>query len=212
MPLIKQNKFNITPEAVKLIGLSICAVFTLACFILFGFYYHSYIQSQEKFKRENSRLVALEEDVQNLKELLKSSKGEREKLEVLLFTDRDIATFLDQIGDFAKKSQVKIAEMRAQKMVEVRPPEEISGNPPSANRDFAQGKEEKGPTLTFMPINMNIEGKFEWIIDFLFSLEKYRQLLTLSNVDIMRSKYPLINCKFILRLYSLKQIEEITKK
>lgn len=212
MPLIKQNKLNITPEAVKLIGISICVVFTLACFILFGFYYHSYIQGQKKFKQKNSRLVVLEEDVQNLKELLESYKSEREKLEVLLFTDRDIATFLGQIGDFAKKSQVKIAEMRAQKMTEVKPPEELSGNLPPVNRDFARKKEEKGPTLTFMPINMNIEGRFEWIIDFLFSLEKYRQLLTLSNVDIMRSKYPLINCKFILRLYSLKQVEEIAKK
>ena len=205
-------KVNISPEIIKPIGISICAIFTAICLMLFGFYYQSYSQGQKRFKQKNSRLVALEKDVQNLKELLKGYKVEREKLETLLFSDRDIATFLDEIGGFAKKARVNIVDMRAQRMAVVQPPEEIARSLPPVNRDFAQKKEEKGPTLTFMPINMNIEGRFEWLIDFLFSLEKYRQLLTLSNVDIMRSKYPLVNCKFTLRLYSLKQIEEMLIK
>lgn len=212
MQLIKQNKLNITAEAVKIIGISICAGFTLICFWLFGFYYHSYSTAQKRFRQKNSRLVTLEKDAQNLKELLKGYKEEKEKLQALLFSDRDIATFLDQIGNFAKKARLKIVDMRAQRITKVEPPEEVSRGLPPIKSDFAQKKEEKGPILTFMPINMNIEGRFEWLIDFLFSLEEYRQLLTLSNVEITRSSYPLINCKFTLRLYSLREMEEIAKK
>lgn len=205
---MRKDKFKV----IKIVGVSICAGFTLLCLILFGFYGYNYSKDLKKLAQKNSRQVALEKDVENLKTLLQRYKEERKELETLLFSDKDIAEFLDKMGEFTKKSQVKIVDMRTQKFSVVKPPEEISRGLPLSKKDSAKKKEEAGASLAFLPINMTVESSFSRLIDFLLSLEKYRQLLTLSNVSIKRTaNYPLLNCKFVLRLYSLKQIEELVK-
>ena len=150
----------------------------------------------------------MERDIQGLKESVQRFKQERQRLEALLFTDRDIATFLDQIAGFATKAQIKITDMQTQRVQEVKPPEEIKPTLQAPQ----QKKETAGPQFAALPINMTVEAPFERIVVFLLSLEKSRQLLTLSNVSIKRGIYPLLACRFTLRLYSLKRLEEIYKK
>lgn len=209
---MQKNKPNISPRTIKVIGVSICAIFSLILLTLVIFNYQRYAQAKKRFAEENSRLLALEEDARELKKFIRYYQEERERFGGLLFSDKDIAAFIDKIADFARRAQVKITEMKAQRFQNIRPPDEISGA--LAVKRTASGEKKEGPDLHLaaLPINMTIEGKFARISEFLFSLEQYRQLLTLSNVSIKRVKYPILTCKFTLRLYSLRRLEEITGK
>lgn len=205
------DSLNIGYRDIKIIGFVICAIFSLGCAALFGISYSSYLKSQGRFKQKENHLVSLKEDKSNLQELIKEYKEERGRLASLLFSEKDIATFLDNMEAFATKSQVRILEMRAKRLTSVAPPPEISANLPPVRRDFMQGEEKEGPSLVFMPIDMTVEAKFFDLINFLLSLEKYRQLLTVSNVTMERRVYPSLSCRFTLKLYSLKQIEELIR-
>lgn len=207
------NRLRISSKTVTLIWIYICIIFSLACTALVGFHYRNYSEVQKKFTRENNKLWALERDSQHLQRLIQNYKDERMRLEAMLFADKDIATFLDMISDFAKSSNIRIVDMKAQKISVVKPQTEIVSDTAIMSNKETLGKKKKetGLGLTSIPIKIAIEGNFERTVEFLLSLEKYRQLLTLSNVNIRRGKYPLLNCNFTLRLYSLKQMEEIVK-
>lgn len=208
-----RDKSNITAEGIKSIGVFTCVIFTLICGGLSFFCYYGYSESKREFEQKNNRLLALEADLKGLKQLIRTYKEEREELEVLVFSDKDIATFLSRIADFAKGARVRVVDMKAQRLSAVKLPEEMSANIALARKDgLDKENKETGPSLAFMPIKMSIEGEFEPIVAFLFSLENYRQLLSLSDVGIKREKYPILNCDFTLRLYSLKQLEEILKQ
>lgn len=207
-----KSELDILPKNVKRIGFLICLISSLILIILLGFNYQQYFQAQKRFKEKNARLLTLEKDVQGLKESIERSKQERKRLATLLFTDRDIAAFLDKIAEFDKKAQIKITDMQTQRIQQVTASQQqVQQTRPSLS-PAAQKKEEIGPQLAALPINMAVEAPFERLVSFLISLEKSRQLLTVSNVSIKRGAYPLLTCRFTLRLYSLKTLEEIYKQ
>jgi hypothetical protein len=205
-------KFSVSLKAIRIIGISICVGFTIVAVFLIAFHYHTYTTLKKRFEQKNYRLTNLEGDIRKLNTLLANYKEEREQLEPLLFSDKDIASFLDKISDFAKTAKIKIVDMKTQRFSAIALPPEIKASVSAKEKEkLAKGAQEKaGPELVFIPINMVIEAPFERIFDFLISLEQYRQLLTLSNVGIRLGAYPLLNCHFTLRLYSLRQLEEIT--
>jgi len=57
-----------------------------------------------------------------------------------------------------------------------------------------------------MPIDIKVAGEFEPLVDFLIYLEKHRQLITLSDVEIRVRRYPLLECSFILKIYSMQEL------
>ena len=69
-------------------------------------------------------------------------------------------------------------------------------------------------TLAAMPIDIKLEGTYSDFIDFLWQLEDFKQLLTISDVEIvMREReYPALKCAFTLKIYSLKSLEEIDSR
>lgn len=208
---MSKNKLNISPKSAIISSISICAVFTLVLVWLANSSYQNYVKTEKKLAQTNSYLISLEKDAKDLEKLLQKYKAERKHLEEILFDDKDIAAFLNKIGDFAKSSQIKITEMRAQRFENVKIPQELEAGLNPIQKEAMKKKQLANPQLAALPIKMSIEARFDRIIDFLLSLEKYRQLLTLSNVSIRRGSYPLLTCDFTLRLYSLKKLEEILK-
>ncbi len=204
-----KSKSDLSPKTLKMRAVLICAAVTLILIIILASNYQKYSRVQKRFKQKNSQLLALEIDIKGLKESVQRFKQERQRLEVLLFSDKDIATFLTHIAEFARKAQIRIVDMQTQKIQEVKPPEAVK---PAISQAPQDKKEEVGPQFAALPITMNIEAPFERIVNFLISLEKTRQLLTLSNVSLKRGIYPLLTCKVTLRLYSLKKLEEIYNK
>ena len=205
------NRFNISTNSVRFIGILICIVSTLIFLFLIGFSYSRYSNEKGQLKQSQAQLLNAQEDMQNLEELLRGYKQERERFSKLLFSDRDIATFLEEFGDFAKKAKVKIMDMKVLGFKEVSlwdEAEKVSVR----YRFSTEDKEEGGPTLRAMPINVIVQGNFNHIVNFLLFLERYRQLLTLSNVRIELRTYPMLECGFTLSLYSLKQLEEIERQ
>jgi len=204
------NRFNISTNSVRFIGILICIVSTLIFLFLIGFSYSRYSNQKGQLKQSQAQLLNAQEDMQNLEELLRGYKQERERFSKLLFSDRDIATFLEEFGDFAKKAQVKIMDMKVQGFREVSLWDEAEKSSLRYRQSSYTGKKEnEGVSLRAMLINVVVQGNFNHIMDFLLFLERYRQLLTLSNVRIQRRTYPVLECGFNLSLYSLKQLEEI---
>jgi Tfp pilus assembly protein PilO len=215
---MQTTKINISIKKAKRIWIIIYAASALICFAFVGVQYQLNYWNQITYYREVARLRDLEKEAQDFQALIQRYKDERERLATILFTEKDIAAFLNKISDFAKDSQVRIITMDAQKMrvVKLVQDKDLDNESVRMSRPFSANKiqdRETGPSLVFMPIDLSIEGRFGWIIQFLTSLEKYRQLLTLTNVSIRRQEaaYPLLNCKFVLRLYALEQMEEFLK-
>lgn len=209
---MKKNRLNISVRAIRWTGISVCVVFSLAFATVVGFNCFKYSEAEKQFKQKQAHFIKLEKDAQNLKELLKGYREERERFSKLLFSDRDIATFLEEFGDFAKKAEVKIVDMKVRKFQNVRVTEVVEEVSPRFKRDVSKENQQDAISLSSMPINVVTEGNFEHIFNFLIFLETYRQLLTLSDVSIKCLKYPLLECAFTLRLYGLKTAGEIEKQ
>ena len=204
------NRFDISTSSVKLMAISFCVAFSIIFIVLIGFSYNRYLNEKRQLKQRESDLLQSRKDMQNLEELLRDYKEERGRFSKILFSDRDIATFLEEFGEFAKKAEVKIQDMKVQGFREVSLWDEAEKSSLRYRQSSYTGKKEnEGVSLRAMLINVVVQGNFNHIMDFLLFLERYRQLLTLSNVRIQRRTYPVLECGFNLSLYSLKQLEEI---
>ena len=207
---MKEGKINISTKTIRLTGIVFCIVFGLTFGFLAVFTYSREFDAQGQLKQKQAYLLRLEDDVRDFRKVLRNYKEEIEQFSQILFSDRDIANFLEEFGKFAQEAEVKITDMKVQRFQSVIPMEKRAGT--SAQTSSSRKKQEEGLSLFSMPIKVVVQGNFEHIVDFLLFLEKYHQLLTLSNVNIKRRTYPLLECMFTLRLYSLKQLEEISKK
>jgi Tfp pilus assembly protein PilO len=171
----------------------------------------SYIQfskAEKQLRQKKNYISNLEQDMRNLKEIIRKYQEERDRFSKLLFTDRDVATFLEEFGRFAEEAKVKIIDMKVQSFQKVKPEEEFL---PTKRPTKKTEEDKESLYLCSMPIVVNIVGSFEQITHFLFILETYRQLLTISNINIKTKKYPELTCTFTLRLYSLKKLAELKK-
>ncbi len=66
-------------------------------------------------------------------------------------------------------------------------------------------------TLAAMPINVKISGPYVSIVNFYRHLENFKQLISISNIEIAAANntYPVLSCDFTLKIYSLKTLEEL---
>jgi Tfp pilus assembly protein PilO len=68
-------------------------------------------------------------------------------------------------------------------------------------------------TLSAMPIQVRVKGGFASFVQFLDHLQDYKQLLNIANVEIQSTTdYPLLDCQFTIRIYSLKTLAELKRK
>jgi len=209
---MKIDKLKLSRRLIRFISLLSCSIFSLIFLFLAGFSYIHYSEVKRQFKKREAYLSNLEEDVKNLKKIIGEYEEEKARFAKLLFSDRDIATFLEEFGGFANRANIKIVDMKVQSFEGVKPEEKTEGVSLRLKKAESKKKEEKGSSLYSLPIKVIVEGNFSAIVDFLLSLEKYRQLLTISNVSIRNKLYPKLSCSFLLRLYSLKELEELKKK
>jgi len=163
----------------------------------------------------------LSTEVESTRRSLDHLKTEQEEFKKLLFNDRDVPAFLDGLSHSAAKTAVHIVDMKTQRFSQIAVPKELdTANSAERRRAYEYTDDERkiDPkvefknmlTLAAMPIHIKVHGSFRNIINFLDSIENERQLLTVSNVEIVRNMdYPQLNCEFILKIYSLKQLEDI---
>ncbi|MBP7215779.1 MAG: hypothetical protein KBA46_00670 [Candidatus Omnitrophica bacterium] len=198
---LKIKNLEVSPDQAKVIGIAVCAGVSILVLVLIGFNIISYSQIENRFRGKRIQLEALENDAKNLNKLVEKYTTEREKLEAMLFSEQDIAMFLDKVSELSKKYKIKIEDLKAQSFVEV-PLEDAAAktNPPP--RKDSGTEEEK---LAFMPIKMTVISDFFNLTKFLIDLEQPNQLMTLTDINVNRTKYPLLKCTFTLKLYGLKK-------
>ena len=211
--MMKINKPKVSLKMLKAGAASLCIIVTFLLGLLGVFNYYRYDEILRRTVKNNTRLSMLEKDAKELGDFIQRFREERDRFAKVLFSDKDISSFLDKIAEFANKTEVTVMSMKTQRFQDVKIPEEdIVGKAYLVGKkDFKNEEEAKKLTLASLPMDMVIEGEFDRAIDFLLSLEKYRQLLTLTNVEIKRRTYPVLVCSFTLRIYSLKQLDEIVK-
>ncbi|OPX30939.1 MAG: hypothetical protein B1H08_00210 [Candidatus Omnitrophica bacterium 4484_171] len=193
---------------IKITALAGCAVITVIYGILVSLPVFKCKKYQNRISAGQYETMRLRNDENNYRDFIIKYRTQKKELEGILFNDRDVSSFLEEISLIARKSHIKISEMKTRKFKKVEPKNSTSGNSYSGNKPSGN-KEDKPLFLAAMPIDIRIEGRFSSIVNFLVFLEGYRQLITLSNVEIRIKKYPLLRCKFTLRLYSLKSGSEL---
>ncbi len=180
--------------------------------------YYSYLKEEKVLKREKQQLMVLRENIAQAKNDLQDFEAEKKRLEGVLFNERDIPTFLDEVSKNAKQESVHIVSMRTKRFHQVQLPKDVKKrrnhvlNSKNKNKDEALKKIEKLErivTLSALPIDIKLKGKFSSLVGFLNRLEAHKQLTNVSDVQIDRGRdYPQIECRFTLRIYSLKSLSE----
>jgi len=185
--------------------------------------YYAYKETLQNLRFQKTQLLALQQDLDMTTNSIEQIKKEQERFKEILFEERDVPAFLDGISGSAQKSLVYIMEMKTQQFNQVPVPKSISDsnmrpgqasqgaqNQAGYNSRDEQAKLSDMLTLASMPIHFKIHGTFNAIVNFLGSIENYRQLLTVSNVEISTDQnYPQLICEFTMDIYSLKKFRDI---
>jgi len=191
------NKYS--SKKFKILAGGVCIIFTLAGLGVVYFFFAKYQDSIKKLSLHRQKVKALAEELENLDELLAKYKKDKQHFEGILFKDKDIPLFLEGVSALSKRFNIKIRDIKTQPTRRVEAEEEIS------RRGMTKKTQEKEkPTLLFTPLSLRVKGRFANLVDFLLALERYRQLLSLTEVKIKTRKYPLLECSFSLNLYSLR--------
>lgn len=211
-----------TIQKIRLIAVVVCGLVTLSFAALTGQRYYTSREALAKLRVEEDRLARLKVDIEETKNSIERFKKEQEEFKKLLFDERDVPAFLDGISDSAATSSVYVIDMKTQQFTEVQVPKEMADSKKIARvrvyEDFEKNSSAADRkvqlkdmlTLAAMPIRIKVEGTFESIANFLNSIEGYKQLLTVSNVEITeRNSYPQLTCDFTLRIYSIKRLGDI---
>ena len=209
-------KNKLTIERVKILAFISCGGITLLlCFFALGSIF-SYHTKGERIKRNQSYLSRLNKDLGNVEKFVSDYKKERKEFQAVLFEKEDIASFLDMVSQFAKKTNIKVVDIKTKRFEKVKPLEKEKkkekkrkeerklSSAKKVKKAFVR-KSKKQALLLFMPVEGKIEGNYTSIADFLFFLESYKQLVSLTDVEIKVKKYPVLACTFCLRIYSLEE-------
>lgn len=214
-------------KLINSLAVTLCVLVTIGLLAWGGNNYYKYREALEvKLQKEQER-ETLKKEIIQLNKSIELYAKETDNFAKLLFNERDVPAFLDGIAKSAKDSKVNILQMKTQKFQEVKVPDELSASASNASKLGAAAAKKTNPannpdappdfkkilTLSAMPIHMEVEGEFESLVTFLGELEAYRQLLTVTNVEIdVQRDYPILRCKFTLRIYSLKSLEDLKEK
>lgn len=180
-----------------------------------------YFDAKNRFELKQNELKQVQDEVVQIKNKIALYEQEKKEFEEYLFKEQDIPAFLDDISRMAKETSVNITDMKTKSFSAVQSAASLETNRAKArviqnkkNKQQEQLSEEKQLkqmlTLAAMPINMKIEGEFEALLKFFNSIEGFKQLVTVNEVDIVAGKeYPVLKCEYTLKIYSLKTLSEI---
>jgi Tfp pilus assembly protein PilO len=202
---------------VKILGFMVAALITLAIGGWAVQQYYSYQETKKLWSYKTTELANQKAEIAEIEQSLKAYEEEQLEFSKLLFQERDIPAFLDEISKFAKESEVVLADMKTQKFVQVEVPKDLSdtrlGKPREGNytaEQLEQLEETRIWTLAAMPIQIKVLGNFASLVKFLDQLQDYTQLLNISDIKISYTmNYPTLECNFTLKIYSIKTLEEL---
>lgn len=180
-------------------------------------------EAKKSWAAKNRELETLKAKIKLVSEEIGKYEKEKADFQQFLFAEQDVPTFLDSISEYARKTKVNIQDMKTKRFQSVVLPKEISESQSrlsamkAAKAEAAavdsQSRLKRILTLAGMPINIRVEGTFANLVEFLGYLDDFKQLLTITNVEIAVTKnYPVLRCKFTLTIYSLKTIDELEYK
>jgi Tfp pilus assembly protein PilO len=205
----------VSARQIQGISVVVCVLIIIVGFLFFGYSYRRFAVTRAEYTKLQWTLAQRLRAYKNLETLISKFEEEKQRFETFLFTDRDVATFLDEFSQFAKESKIEIFRIRAQKQRPVPEAETRQKLPATMKRrgQSRQEQEEEPIGLLMLPMQIGIRGDFLSTVQFLIKLEQYRQLLTVSDVkiEISREGYPFLDTNFLLRLYSISSFE-IEKK
>lgn len=170
-----------------------------------------------KLDRSNMELEAKERFARELRTLIKQYSQDLKLAKEYIFTDKDIATFLENFSDFAKQANMTLVSIK-RSAVRKAPVSEQSektlqelreGKNSKKGRDKASSagdKKDEMPGLLMQPMKVTVIGEYRDLINFLVSLEEYKQLLTINDIsiDVSRLGYPLLRASFTIYLYTMQ--------
>lgn len=166
------------------------------------------------------QLAKIKSEVAEIERLMVFYKKEKSDFQQYLFQEKDIPGFLDGLSGFAQSAGINIVDVKTNKFQEVKIPDSLQEGTSQMIKN-AQNSSDKTPlttaelnkmlTLSAMPINIKISGSYESIVNFYRHLENFKQLISISNIEIaaLNNAYPLLQCDFTLKIYSLKTLEEL---
>ncbi len=206
-------------KKIKTIGISISVVAVL----VMGYFTYANISelvsTRKEWAKKSRELLKTKKEVEDIEHLLSFYKKEKKEFQNYLFAEKDIPAFLDGLSNFAQNSGINIIDMKTNKFQEVKVPDSMKDSQSElANRRMEKGDDKRTKdqmdrmlTLAAMPINFKIQGPYTSIVEFQRHLENFKQLLSVSNIEIAStaSKYPALECAFTLKIYSLKTLDEL---
>jgi len=195
---------GVSTKVIKLVTFTICLLFTVGLIGSGVHYYREYDQTQQKLLPQRMRVQELQQDIEELDVFLKQYARDISRFEKMLFEDQDIPLFIEGISSSSERFNTNIIEIKAlsPQIVDIQGARiRQSRRRPSARKK--QSSPQDSLTLGSSPFRIKTSGTFGNIVQFLLSLQKHRQLLSVSNVVIKEKEYPLLECSFDLDLYSL---------
>ncbi len=209
---MEQNK-------IKKVALTICSA---AVLIIGGLTYlnvNALFKTRNQWILKSHELAKVKNDVEEIQRLMNFYKKEKSEFQKYLFQEKDIPGFLDGLSGFAQSAGINIIDMKTSKFQEVKVPEEIEEGQSELVRrklnkssdELTKEEMERMLTLAAMPINIQINGPYESIVNFYRHLESFKQLISIGNIEIATANnaYPVLQCDFTLKIYSLKTLEEL---
>lgn len=199
---------------VMTVGVVLVVVFGLAS----GFQLRRFTGAQDQLQQKGQELSGLHNEIAEIQKYLSDYEAEQAELQEYLFAEQDIPGFIDGISQYARETGIVILDMKSSRFEAVRlSPEITEGQSALAQKKIAgQGRGasqppgERGVTLAAMPVTIKAEGAYEGFVDFLDRLEGFKQLLTISNLNVsVTGKYPKLSADFVIKIYSFKNIEDL---
>lgn len=180
--------------------------------------YVRYYEAKKDWEEKKITYAKAKAQIVEINNSIEKFQKEKVEFESYLFREQDIPAFLEGISDFAEQAKVSVVDMKTAKFTAVQSPkskaEEIKQGR-GVTRKTDENKQltiDQMLTLAAMPITIKVEGKYEDFVTFLDKLEGFKQLLTISNVEIESGRsYPILQCDFTLKIYSFKTLEELAK-
>ena len=202
---MQKNQFK--NEQFKIAVIAVGVIYTALLIVWAGSTVMDYHKASVVLRKAKAQQALLEKDLADLKTGIGRFQQEREKFEALLFTQKDIPAFLDEMAGFARNSKVSIVDLTTRALTKVAIPDEVtSGVSEIARAKMMDRNDKEQPAIVYLPIQITLKGRFAGIVDFLNRLERYRLLTALTDVTMEVKEYPNIQCSLTVNIYSLKDV------
>lgn len=180
--------------------------------LLAGFYMLYYDPSQKKMVEIRKDIEAKENEIRNakiqvaafepLKEQVAKLEEQLDSLRVKTATSGEIIALIKTIEDEAKRLDLKVIKMFSTVHEPPPPPTEKSGTEKEA-------AEAQMPAFTKVVLNINLQGKYDKLEDFMDTIQHLETFLIVDGLDISGAEktYPRLSSNIAINLYNQKGVD-----